>query len=242
MNYRYLLQTPNPFVTGDEYVIAVKEAVANKKISENAGEMITGFIDLTEKSISKIARNRNSLKIIKNTDEKNKLSQDEAGILYENDEIKSVFYRSFLGTVKEFAPLWFPNTKTIGDLHNYFLQNDSDFVLLVDEYGGFDGAVGRYDIYNYWKALYCDGEKSLNEITLAGSDEIVKYREWIEQSALEKYSEIKTFNGFLCLAAGDIPKIGDTVAQGKFIYNILDADKTKIKKIRIKKEYDFLNT
>jgi CBS domain containing-hemolysin-like protein len=235
MNYRYLLQTPDPFVTSEEYAIAIKEAVNNKKLSESEGKMITSFIDLTENGISKIAKNRNSLKILKNIDEKNALSGDEIGIFYEEDEIKKVFYRYFDGTVKEVEPVWFPNTKTIGDLHDYLLKNNAFCVLLVDEYGGFEGAVSRYDIYKHWK-IYCGENKNdFDEIVVSGEESVIKYRDWIPQDMLEKYCEAKTLNGILCAKFGDIPKTGQTFNENGFVYQIMDTDKTKIKKIKIQK-------
>ncbi|MDR0305134.1 MAG: CNNM domain-containing protein [Chitinispirillales bacterium] len=237
MNYRYLLQTPDPFVTNEEYAVAIKEAVSNKKFSESTGKMITGFIDLTGHGISNIARNRNSLKVLKSTDEKALLSEDEIGILYINNEVKKVFYRSFDGAAIEIEPAWFPCTKTVGDLHDYFLKNDTVCVLLVDEYGGFDGAASRYDIYKYWK-VYCSASKNVfGEIIVRGEESAIKYRDWIAQDMLEKHSEIKTVNGVLCAEFGGIPQTGQTFSENGFVYHIINADKTKINKIKIQKTY-----
>ena len=234
MNYRYLLQTPDPFVTSEEYAIAVKEAVYNKKLSGSEGKMITSFIDLTEDSISKIARNRNSLKII-NAGEKAELSEDEIGLCYENDEIKSVFYRSFGAMTKDIDQIWFPNTKTIGDLHDYFLKENIPCVLLLDEYGGFDGAVSKYDIYKHWKNYYGDHKNNFGEIIVSGKDAVIEYRDWIPQNMLDKYPELKTLNGILCAKFGDIPKTGQFLDENDFVFHIIDADKTKINKIKIQK-------
>jgi len=235
MNYRYLLQTPDPFVTSEEYAVAIKEAVGNKKISESTGGLINGFINLSEDGIARIARNRKTLKILKNLNEKNALIPDEIGVFYESDEIKSVFYRNFAGNVKEFAPVWFPNTKTIGDLHNHFLTNGGVCVLLVDEYGGFDGAASKYDIYKYWKVCMGGTKSNLSEITAGGEESVMKYRDWFCQETLEKYPDAKTLNGILCAMFGEIPQAGQTLTSDGFKYSIIDCEKTKINKIKIRK-------
>ena len=242
MNYHYLLLTPEPFITSTEYSIAVKEAVANKKIGKHTGEMLSSFLDITQASVSKIARNRNEIKTIKDFVEKFTLLPDEIAVIYENAAIKNVFYRPFDGAVKIFGADWFPNTKTIGDLHNYFLQTGNDCVLLLDEYGGFYGAASRYDIYKYWKALCCDKDKTSSEITLLGSDELVKYHEWVMPETLEKHTEIKTFNGLLCFVAGKIPQSGEIITQGVFVYEIIEADQKKVLKIKIQKNNFFTQT
>jgi CBS domain containing-hemolysin-like protein len=235
MNYRYLLQTPNPFVTPEEYAVAIKEAVGNKKISESTGDLINGFINLTQDGISRIARNRKSLKILANPNEKDTLLPDEIGIFYESDEIKSVFYSAFGSNVEEFAPIWFPNTKTIGNLHDYFLKNGCGCVLLVDEYGGFDGAASKYDVYKYWKVCAVGAKSDLREIVIGGEESVMKYRDWICEEMLEKYPDAKTLNGILCAMFGSIPEVGQTLAAGGFTYNVIDCGKTKINKIKIQK-------
>ena len=235
MNYRYLLQTPNPFVTPEEYAVAIKEAVGNKKISESAGGLINSFINLSEDGIAKITRNRKTLKTLKEPSEKNLLIPDEIGVFYESDEVKRVFYRDFAGNVKEFVPVWFPNTKTIGDLHNYFLKTGGICVLLVDEYGGFDGAASIYDIYKYWKVCMGGAKSDLSEITADGAESVMKYRDWICQEAFEKYPDAKTLNGILCAMFGEIPQARQTLTFGGFTYSVIDSGKTKINKIKIRK-------
>jgi CBS domain containing-hemolysin-like protein len=235
MNYRYLLQTPNPFVTPEEYAVAIKEAVVGKKISESTGGLINSFINLSEDGIVRIARNRKTLKTLKTQSEKNLLMPDEIGVFYESDEIKRVFYRNFAAEIKEFAPIWFPSTKTIGDLHNYFLKNGGVCVLLVDEYGGFDGAASRYDIYKYWKVCMGDARSNLSEIIADGEESVMKYRDWFCQEAFEKYPDAKTLNGILCAMLGEIPQAGQTLTSGDFTYSVIDCGKTKINKIKIRK-------
>jgi CBS domain containing-hemolysin-like protein len=237
-NYRYLLQTPDPFVTNEEYSIAINEAVSAKKITGSAGEMITSFIDLSEDSILQIARNRNSLKIITQSIELAPMKPDEIAVSYGNsDKVQKVFYKSFNKTLRTTAPIWFPTTKTLGDLHNYFLENGLDCVLLVDEYGDFFGAVSRYDICKYWQASCKNSEtyEKLSEITADASSEVVKYQDWFSKDLLEKYDEIKTLNGILCAIMGKIPHPGESFSENGFVYHVVDADKTKIKKIKIEK-------
>jgi CBS domain containing-hemolysin-like protein len=238
MNYRYLLQSPNPFVTSDEYALAIEEAVSNKKLSQNAGDMIISFLDLIQDSVLQTARNRGSLKVLENSEdeEQKNLKADEIAIKYDNlGNPESVYYSSPNKKLKKLSPTWFPTTKTIGDMHDFFLENDGECVLLVDEYGDFFGAVSKYDIYNYWRALCCDKKEKLSTVTLSGGDEIVKHSEWISPELIAKFCEIKTFNGILCSISGKIPQAGDTITDGDFVYKIIDADGTKINKIRIQK-------
>lgn len=235
MNYRYLLQTPDPFVTNEEYSIAVNEAVLTKKISESAGKVITSFIDLSEDGIIHVARNRNSLRVIAKEEQ---MQADEIAISYDGSgNVKDVYYSSFDKIVQKNKPIWFPTTKTIGDLHNYFLQNSFSCVLLVDEYGDFFGAVSRFDIYKYWQMSYGSGNitEKLTEIIVDASSEIVKYQDWFSESILEEYDDAKTLNGILCDIFGKIPKSGESLSENGFVYHIIDADKTKIKKVKIER-------
>ena len=242
MNYRYLLQTPDPFVTSAEYTIAVNEAVHTKKISESAGKMIASFIDLSEDSVMQIARNRNSLKIMTESVENvenEQMQADEIAVSYnDSGNIERVFYSSFDKIVKKTEPVWFPATKTIGDLHDYFLKNDFNSVLLVDEYGDFFGAASRFDIYKYWQiSSYTNSENSekLSVIIANGSDEIVKLQDWFSKNTLEEYGDAKTLNGILCALFGKIPAVGEKINNCGFEYKIIDADKTKINKIKIER-------
>ena len=237
MNYRYLLQTPDPFVTNEEYTIAVNEAVCAKKISESVGEMITSFIDLSEDSVLQIARNRNSLKIIADPIEKEQMQADEVAVSYDSSgNVLEVFYCSFNKIVRKTMPVWFPTTKTIGELHDYFLENDNFCVLLIDEYGDFFGAVSRYDIYRYWQNFRGEPSKNseqLGTIIANGSDEVIKFQDWFDENILEEYDDTKTLNGILCALFGKIPAVGDTISENGFSYKIIAADKTKINKIKI---------
>lgn len=228
LNYRYLLQSPEPFITAEEYEHAVQDSIKHGTLSDGAGRMISSYLQLADNPISTIAIHRGDLK---------KEHEGKAySLIYEKADIIAVEIVSNSGTKREEAD-WFPITQDIGTLHDFFLLQKRNTALLTDEYGDFYGIATRDGLYKYWQksarsSTYIEQEETL----LQGSQQLVEVPQWFPSELLEKFPESKTVNGLLTSWLETIPTQGQKERFQSYIFDFEKVEPNRIVQVRIYKE------
>lgn len=143
------------------------------------------------------------------------------------------------------APYFVHEHKLIEDLLQEFQQKRVHFAVVVDEFGGTSGIVTLEDII----------EEVIGDIRDEFDDEETTNRQLEDGSfifegrtmlhdvckamnlAVDTFDKVKgdsdSLAGLILELSGDIPKINDIIPCGDFQFTVLDADNSRIKKVKV---------
>jgi len=123
--------------------------------------------------------------------------------------------------------------------------------IVVDEYGGTEGLVSLEDIVEEVVGeIYDEDDEDDFEFTedsiklqedgtfIARGDADLEDCDLILGLSLDEEETLKEFgtlSGFLCMCAGEIPKVGDFILSRGWSFEIVDADPKKILTIRVER-------
>ena len=136
-------------------------------------------------------------------------------------------------------------------VHNLLIKMQSErthMAIVVDEYGGTTGLVTIEDLVEEIVGEIEDEHDEENEDEFTKIDEnTFEALARINIEKLEEYMDMKidhngheddydTLGGLIFSALGKIPRIGESVGAGNtLIFKVIDADKRRIKKVKITK-------
>ena len=136
--------------------------------------------------------------------------------------------------------------KMIKDLLQEFQAERIHFAIVVDEFGGTSGIVTLEDILEEVIGDIKD-EFDEDEGTAARQDDgsfIFEGRTMINDVCKAMNLPVETFDnvkgdsdslaGLILELAGEIPKVNDIIVCGDFEFNILEADSSRIKKVKVR--------
>lgn len=171
---------------------------------------------------------------------------DLAGMIHTRDLI------GWLGQPDDFdwhtllRPAYFVHEhKLIENLMQEFQQRRIHFAVVVDEFGGTSGIVTLEDILEEVIGDIRDefDEEELNSRQLEDGSYTFEGRTMLNDVCKTMNISADTFDkvkgesdslaGLILELSGDIPKINDIVPCGDFEFTILDADTSRIKKVRV---------
>ncbi|MFV0391090.1 MAG: gliding motility-associated protein GldE [Paludibacteraceae bacterium] len=138
-----------------------------------------------------------------------------------------------------------PETKKIDDLLIEFQENRVHLALVVDEYGGVSGLITLEDIieeivgdisdeYDEEKILYqkLDNHTYIFEAKILLND-FFKITN-IESKDFEKFTEdVETLAGMILEIKGEMPQKNEMLQYEHYIFEILQADNRRIKKVKL---------
>ena len=143
------------------------------------------------------------------------------------------------------APYFVHEHKLIEDLLQEFQQKRVHFAVVVDEFGGTSGIVTLEDIMEEVIGDIrdeFDDEESTNRQLEDGSF-IFEGRTMLHDVckamnlAVDTFDKVKgdsdSLAGLILEISGDIPKINDVIPCGDFQLTVLDADNSRIKKVKV---------
>jgi CBS domain containing-hemolysin-like protein len=134
-----------------------------------------------------------------------------------------------------------PETKNISDLLREFQKTETQFAIVVDEYGGTSGLVSIEDLLEEIVGEIrdeFDTEQPLFTATADGSfivDAKMTISEVEEELNIElpEESEYDTVGGYVVTRMGKVPKKGEVFDENGFKITIIEADDRKIHKIKL---------
>jgi len=143
------------------------------------------------------------------------------------------------------SPYFVHEHKLIEDLLQEFQQKRVHFAVVVDEFGGTSGIVTLEDIMEEVIGDIrdeFDDEESANRQLEDGSF-IFEGRTMLHDVckamnlAVDTFDKVKgdsdSLAGLILEISGDIPKINDVISCGDFQFTVLDADNSRIKKVKV---------
>ena len=142
-------------------------------------------------------------------------------------------------------PYFVHEQKLIEDLLQEFQGKRIHFAIVVDEFGGTSGIVTLEDVLEEIigdiKDEF-DEEENVNRQAEDGSY-VFEGRTMINDVCKTMGLSVNTFDqvrgdsdslaGLVLELAGEIPKISDVIPCGDFVFTILDADRSRVKKVKI---------
>ena len=143
------------------------------------------------------------------------------------------------------APYFVHEHKLIEDLLQEFQQKRTHFAVVVDEFGGTSGIVTLEDILEEVIGEIkdeFDEEESANRKLDDGSY-VFEGRTMLNDVCKNMNLSVDTFDkvkgesdslaGLILELSGEIPKVNDIIPCGDFEFTILDADSSRIKKVKV---------
>ena len=137
-----------------------------------------------------------------------------------------------------------PRTKKIGDLMHEFRQKHIHMAIVVDEYGGTSGIVTLEDILEEIVGeIHDEDEVETQKIKRIEEgvhlvDPFISLSDLKEELDIDLRPEddeihIDTLGGFILYAHGRIPDKGDVIRHKGHLFEIVEMDGNKIKRIRL---------
>ena len=144
-----------------------------------------------------------------------------------------------------------PETKMIDDLLIEFQENHVHLALVVDEYGGISGLITLEDImeeivgdisdeYDDEEQLFSkiDNHTFIFEAKILLND-FFKIAEIEEDDFLKVTDDVETLAGLILELKGEFPAKNERIDHGRYVFEIIDADKRRIKKVKLYIKDDF---
>ena len=140
-------------------------------------------------------------------------------------------------------PLFVPETKPIDDLLMDFKNKKKNIAIAVDEWGGTSGLVTLEDVIEevvgevgdpYDHEEYSFRKISKGHYIVEGAIKIYDLEENIDIH-FPDIREYDTLAGYILDSIGDIPKEGEKVNYGEYIFQVIKLKKNRIDQVEIKR-------
>lgn len=139
-------------------------------------------------------------------------------------------------------PFFVPETVPAKVLLRQFYDRQESFAIVVDEYGSVSGLIALEDLVETVIGEIADRRDEKNLYTLSGDDVIIASGK-MELAELEKIfdaifvskNNMVTVGGYLTEKMGDIPKSGSKIVEGEFLFHVLAADPTRVRRVYIRR-------
>ncbi|SHN55047.1 hemolysin family protein [Desulfovibrio litoralis] len=166
------------------------------------------------------------------------------GIVYAKDMIKYIYQKApSHSNITEFMrePYFVPETKNAAQLLHEFRARKNHLALLLNEYGSVVGIISIEDIIEQIVGEIEDEHDMPKEDDIKALDSthfILSGRTTLEDLESEvglkiESEDVDTIGGYLCELAGKVPQAGDVFALDACSCEIVDADNTQVRTIKI---------
>lgn len=216
-NYLFLLSSPSPYITNDEYFAALENAASKGDVDNAVSEFLKEMGDVMEYPLSRIVEHRTRVE-----------KSSQYTIEMSDEKVTSVVKD---GAFVEIS--WMSISRTIGDVVLFFRESGKRLVLVHDEYGQYYGIATADTIFNYLSQLYDEENIAQKTIELNGSEPVSNYIEWFDDAMLDKYPDIRSVGGLLTALFESIPSKGAIFESESCIFEVLDAEQNSVGKLRI---------
>lgn len=138
-------------------------------------------------------------------------------------------------------PFFVPETVPAKTLLRQFYDRQESFAIVVDEYGSVSGIVALEDLVETVIGEIADRRDEKNLYTLSGENVVIASGK-MELSELEKLFDVTltsenkmvTVGGYLTEKMGDIPKSGSQYVTEDFLFHVLAAEPTRVRRVYIR--------
>jgi len=138
-------------------------------------------------------------------------------------------------------PVIVPESKRLNILLKEFRSSRNHMAMVVDEYGGISGLVTIEDVLEQIMGEIDDEHDTeeagnihrlgVNRYSVKGLIEIEEFNEFFHSDFSNE--EVDTLAGLIMQNLGHLPKRGESVAIGRFLFKIMSADSRRIKQLQV---------
>lgn len=139
-------------------------------------------------------------------------------------------------------PFYIPETTPARTLLRRLEQTHVEIALVVDEYGNITGLLTQEDLIEVVIGEVKDLRDQTDLFTIAGPGEVISSGKWELSefnehfdTELESPNNMLTIGGWLIEQMGDIPKSGTKYQSNGFLFQVLNADPNRIRRLYIRK-------
>ncbi len=249
-------------ISTDELQHALKASSSQGVVQEDEAELLRGYLHLQESQVKDLMRPREEVLFFDIEKPLAELihffvdkecsripvcqgSLDEVIGLAVGQEL--FMQRAQVVKPEDLLPLLRPpffvpeSTAAIHLLQQMYAQKES-IAIVVDEYGMVSGLISQEDLVEAVvgeiidaRDLTCRYTRSNeDEIIASGKLELAEFEE-IFGVALETKNHMVTLGGWLSEQMGDIPKIGAKYMKDNFLFHVLSADPTRVRRIYVRR-------
>lgn len=247
----------------DELQIALRTSKQSGVLHEEEAELVRGYLSLQESTVKERMRPREEVLYYDFLEPLSKLlhlfvDQEcsripvcQSGL----DQILGVMtsrqfflHRESIQTFDDLKkilekPFFIPESASAKTLLRQFYNRQESFAIVVDEYGSVSGIVALEDLVETVIGEIVDLRDEKNLYTLSGKDVVIASGK-MEIAELEKLFDVElpsenhmvTIGGYLTEKMGDIPKSGSKYETADFLFHVLAAEPTRVRRVYIRKK------
>lgn len=250
-------------ISEEELHHVLKTSQIHGILSAEEAELIDGYLTLQEVSVKELMRPRDEVLVYYLNEPISRLTHlfvEEACsripvCVNSIENIKGVIAATdfFLYRDKIFQPediliylkqpFFVPEVTKARLLLKQFSQKKESFALVIDEYGSFSGLITHEDLVEAVVGDITDRRDEKRSYTRSGHNviiasgklELMEFEE-IFHVELKSVANQVTIGGWLTEQIGNIPKAGMHYESNGFLFKILAADPTRIRRVYIRKQ------
>jgi CBS domain containing-hemolysin-like protein len=250
-------------ISRDELMHVLKTSQEHEVLSENEAELVGGYLDLQDSSVKELMRPRQDVLFYNLEEPLTKLIslfvdqrcsripvcrggtlENLVGIIAAKDfflRSKNILTNDDLLNYLS-KPFFVPENSLARVLLRRFAERNEEISIVVDEYGSIAGLITREDVLEVIigqiddlrdkKMLY--SRQSSSEIIMSGKLELDEFNA-IFHSDLTSKNNMVTMGGWITESYGDIPKAGTKFESDGFLFHVLAAEGTRVRRIYVRK-------
>lgn len=246
----------------DELRHALKTGTSFGVLNEDEAELVRGYLNLQESIVKELMRPREEVIFFDIQEPLTKLihlfvDQECSRIPVCNHDLEKVagimtsrlffLHRHELQTSSDLLPIlekpfFVPESMSARVLLKQMYENKRSIALVVDEYGSVSGLITLEDLVEVVVGEIADRRDEKSRYTRSGEDviiasgklELAEFEEIFDVS-LESENNMVTLGGWLTEQLGDIPKSGAKYMASGFLFHVLAADPTRVRRIYVRR-------
>ncbi|MEW6564884.1 MAG: hemolysin family protein [Spirochaetota bacterium] len=260
----HIREAPAHTMTEEELQIALQEGQQSGIVMENERSMVEGIFYLGDRPVETFMTYRSEVEWLDSNmdliDLKPRLfdpdspkyypicneTPDEViGIVSKEDLLAQILQdskKSLKSIMKK--PIFVPETMSALKAFDVFKREQVEYILVMDEYGGFSGTLSLQDLIEEIVGELSRPDNDTEDIILredgsyllGGAVNIDEAAELLGFGHLIKeHHEFHTLAGFILEIAGEIPRTGATYPWNGYVFEVVDMDGNRIDKVIVKK-------
>ncbi len=247
----------DPPITEEELQMLISQGTEAGVFEESEQDMVEGVFSLDDQRIYSLMTPRTEVVWLDVSDSVEEILEKIADSSYSRFPVRQDSLETILGIVKsrdllvaslsgkeinlkELAkPAFFiPETTVASKALEVLKKNNTEMLLVVDEFGGFQGVLTINDIL---EEIVGDMEGEEPQATqrqdgswlLDGMLEVDEFKEIFNLSTLPHEGEYETLSGFVMASLGHIPKTTDHFEWHNLRFEVIDMDGRRVDKVLV---------
>lgn len=247
----------DPTVTEEEIHLLIDQGTQAGVFQEAEQDMVEGVFSLGDSRVYSLMTPRTDLVWLDVTDSIDDIRQKIADCPYSRFPIRQDSLDTIIGIVKSrdllveclsgkeidlkalLKPAYFiPETMFASRALELFKEKNTELLLVVDEFGGFQGLLTINDILEEIVGAMEFEEPQATQRQdgswlLDGMLEVDEFKELFDFKALPHEDEYETLSGFVMTSLGRVPQAADHFEWNGFRFEVMDMDGRRVDKVLV---------